>query len=100
MSYAVRLIPALVCTLALGSCVTPDPPLTVVEADAAMVQQCTYITDVSETAYIPAIDAARDAAKKYAMQAAQAKGATHVVWVSVTAETGKGQAHGKAYRCP
>ena len=64
-----------------------------------MVSQCTFVGDFTEEGRSVRTDVARDLAKEFAMRAAQAKGATHIVWVSITGDEGKGAAHGKAYRC-
>lgn len=74
----------------------------IVESDERGVAQCEFLGLVSGTSMLGGAvqERARANAKTHALNAAAAKGATHIVWTDVTSTMSQGaSAQGRAYRC-
>jgi hypothetical protein len=88
----------------MGCATTPSPQATAVrDADQKMVEGCEFVGDIMGTSPLGVVFGGMSTANAREMAVGQAadRGATHMVWASITPPSfGSGAiASGKAYRC-
>jgi len=94
------LIATTICFVVLACASAPPPEIK--DADAKMVEQCTFVGHVNGSSLLGGAvqRTARRHAREDAMREAAKLGATHIVWSSVrSAYYETASAEGDAYRC-